>query len=183
LPYLRFFSWQSAQRRRQHSRPQAMPTMPVQPLSGCSLLSPLLQRFLAKAKCENLTHTQSQVWTIPQTQMGRLKQQLRALGVKFALLRENWNHILRLDKRPRSRAQEEALAKARKSPETIGITVMRAPEAAVTEYALTGGADDATSRIIIPVTRIFIRAIAALLPQAILRYPKSSRLPQRISRR
>ena len=62
-----------------------------------------------------------------------------SLGVEFTVLRDKWNHILRRDKTPLSRAQEEVLAKARQSPAMVGVGVMRAPEAAVAEYALTPG--------------------------------------------
>ena len=89
---------------------------------------------------------------IPQTYMDRLRQQLRLLGLKFTLLREGWNQFLKRDKTPMSRAQEEDLAKARQSPETVGIGVIRAPAAAVAEYALTGGPDDGMSRIVIPIS-------------------------------
>jgi peptidyl-Asp metalloendopeptidase len=68
------------------------------------------------------------------------------------MLREGWNHILRRNTTPMSSAQAEALAKARQSPETVGVGVMRAPEAAVAEYALTGGQDEKTSRIVIPIS-------------------------------
>jgi peptidyl-Asp metalloendopeptidase len=64
----------------------------------------------------------------------------------------NWNHILKPDKAATSPAQGEVLAKARQSPETVSIGLTRAPEATVAEYALTGGPDDGTSRIIIPIS-------------------------------
>jgi hypothetical protein len=115
------------------------------------VLDTLLRGLLGKAKCEKLAHTQSEVWSVPRTKMESLKQRLASLGVRFALLREGWNHILRRNTTPISPAQEEALAKARQSPEAVGVRVMRAPEAAVAEYALTGGQDDATSRIVIPI--------------------------------
>ena len=124
----------------------------------------VLRRLLGKAKSEKLNHTQSEVWTVPKTHMGRFRQRLHMLGVKITHLREDWNHILRRDKKPMpmSRAQEEVLAKARQSPETVGINVMRTSEAAVAEYALMGNGntpgaagsatpDDGMSRIVIPI--------------------------------
>jgi peptidyl-Asp metalloendopeptidase len=117
-----------------------------------SLLHALLERVLGKAKSEKLAHAQSQVWTVSQRQMGYLEQRLRTLGVKFTLLSANWNHILRRDKTPMSRSQKEVVSKAKQSPETVSIGIMRAPEAAVAEYALTGGPDDGTSRIVIPIS-------------------------------
>ena len=113
--------------------------------------SGLLRRLLGGTKSEKLAHTQSEVWTVPQTRMGHLKQRLRSLGVKFTVLQESWNHILRRDKTVLSRVQENAIASARQAPEMLGVTVMRASEAAVAEYALTGGPDDGSSHIVIPV--------------------------------
>ena len=84
----------------------------------------------------------------------RLNQRLVSMVVKLALLREDLSHILEhfeSGKTGMSRIQEEALAKARQTPETVGATVMRAPEAAVAAYALAGEPDDATSRIVIPI--------------------------------
>jgi hypothetical protein len=51
-----------------------------------------------------------------------------------------------------SPAQAEALAKARQAPETLGVGVMHAPEATVAAYALTGGQDEKTSCIVIPIS-------------------------------
>jgi hypothetical protein len=120
--------------------------------SGHGVLDAVMKRLFGKAKCEKLAHTQSEVWSVPQTKMDRLKQRLLSLGVKFATLREGWNHILRRNTTPMSPAQAEALAKAGQSPETVGVGIMRAPEAAVAEYALPGGQDEKTSRIVIPIS-------------------------------
>jgi hypothetical protein len=95
---------------------------------------------------------QTDTRTVRQTEIERFKQQLVSLGIEFSLLRENWNHILRRNNAPISRAQEEAVANAKRSAETLGVTVMRAPEAAVAEYALTAGSEDKTSRILIPIS-------------------------------
>jgi metallopeptidase family M12-like protein len=126
---------------------------------------------------EELSVTQSEVWTIPQTRFGRLVQRLRQLGCKVTRVRGDWNHVLK--RQPRrmlmSRIQEEMLKKTRASPEIVGIGVMKAAEAAVAEYALTRGADkpvpadgkppeDAVSRIVIPLNdtqHVTVRRIKA----------------------
>jgi hypothetical protein len=123
----------------------------------------LLQRFFGNAKREKLAHTQAEVWTIPKTHMGRFRQRLKLWGVKIVHLREGWNQVLKRHRKPISRAQEEVLARARQSPATVGTGVMRASEAAVTEYALIGSGntpgmasgttlDDGMSRIVIPIS-------------------------------
>jgi hypothetical protein len=116
------------------------------------ILNALFKRLLGGAKCEKLSHSHSEVWTIPKTRLGRLKQRLVSLGVRFALLREDWNHILKRSQKPMSPDEERALANAGRPAEMVGITVMRAPEAAVAEYALTGGQEGGTSRLVIPIT-------------------------------
>jgi hypothetical protein len=116
------------------------------------ILNALFKRLLGGAKCEKLSHSHSEVWTVRNTHFGRLKQRLVSLGVKFALLREDWNHILRRNKEPMSPSEHTTLEKAGRPAESVGMTMMRAPEAAVAEYALTGGEEDGTSRLVIPVS-------------------------------
>jgi hypothetical protein len=116
------------------------------------MLHGLLRRVVSKTKCEEPASTRSKIWTATQRAFDRLKQQLVALGIRFALLREDWNHILKRNTTPLSTAEEETVAKGRRSGETVGITLMRAPEAAVAEYALTGGAEDQTSRLVVPLS-------------------------------
>jgi Metallo-peptidase family M12 len=115
------------------------------------LLNAVVTRLLGGAKCEKLSHTHSEVWTIPQAKLASLEERLVSLGVKFALLREDWNHILRRDKTPVSPQQEEQLTKA-KGPETVGAGLMRAPGAAVAEYALTETPEQGNSRLIVPLS-------------------------------
>lgn len=123
----------------------------------------LLERILGKAKAEKLAHSHSEVWTVPKTRMARLKQKVQQLGLKVTHLREDWNHVLKRDKRPMSRRQEEMLAKAKGSRETVNVGVMRTTGAEITEYALTGSGktpgaagtaapDDGMSRIVIPIS-------------------------------
>jgi peptidyl-Asp metalloendopeptidase len=126
-------------------------------------LHSLRHRILGKIKSQRLTHTNSEVWTVPKTRMARLRYRLRLLGVKVTYLRAGWHHVLKRDRRPirMSRSQEDVLAKVRRSPETVNVGLMRASEPAVAEYALTRAQeapvaagsntlDDGMSRIVIP---------------------------------
>jgi peptidyl-Asp metalloendopeptidase len=115
-----------------------------------SILNSLIKRLLGNANCEKLSHTGSEVWTVPHSKLARLEARLVALGIKFALLRDDWNYILRRNTTPMSPAQKEMMAEAGRSPETVGRALMRAPEAAVAEYALTESPEQGNSRIIIP---------------------------------
>jgi hypothetical protein len=116
-----------------------------------SILNSLFKR-LGGAKSEKLSHSGSEVWTVPHFKLAELKERLVSLGVKFAVLREDWNHILRRNKAPMSTEQKEQLARAKESTGTVGVDVMRAPEAAVAEYALTETPEQGNSTIVIPIS-------------------------------
>jgi hypothetical protein len=117
------------------------------------ILNALFKRLFGNPKCEKLSHTGSEVWTVPQSRLARLEQRLLSLGIKFAVLREDWNHILRPNKAPMSNEQNEALARAKEAPAAVSAGVMRVPEAAVAEYALTSTPEHGNSRIFIPISR------------------------------
>jgi peptidyl-Asp metalloendopeptidase len=128
-----------------------------------SRLRALLSKLLGRDKREKLATTQAEVWTVPQSRLGRLKLRFKALGVKVTQLREDWNHILKRQQGPQAMtpAQEAIMKKVKAMREIIGVGVMQAGEAAVTEYALTAGAkpkkatggeraEPASGRIVIP---------------------------------
>ena len=117
-----------------------------------TILHALLERPFSNPKFEKLSHTRSEVWTVPQSKLASLEERLASLGIKYALLHNDWNHILRPNKAPMSGQQQEELSRAQQSPETVGVGVMRAPEAAVAEYALTESPDQGHSRIVIPIS-------------------------------
>src|SRR5262249_32128182 len=129
-----------------------------------SRIHALLTKALGKRHGEKLRHTQSEVWSVPQSRLGRLVQKLRGFGYKVTHLRQDSNHILRRHKGPivMSAMQGKMLSRPRASRETVAVQMMKSPEAAVAEYALTGGASnpvpagntqpaDAVSRIVIPI--------------------------------
>jgi hypothetical protein len=90
-----------------------------------------------------------------------LKAKFRALGVKVTQLREDWNHILKRQRGPLAitPAQEAMVKRAQASREIVAIGLMKAPEAAVAEYALTAddpkksgaAVDEAAGKIVIPI--------------------------------
>jgi peptidyl-Asp metalloendopeptidase len=114
------------------------------------ILNSLFKRLLSNPKWEKLSDTGSEVWTVPHSKLASLQAKLVSLGIKFTLLRDDWNHILRRNTTPMSPDQKEMFAKAGRSRETVGTALMRAPEAAVAEYALTESPEQGYSRIIIP---------------------------------
>jgi hypothetical protein len=125
-----------------------------------SRLRAVLSKLLGKDEREKLGGTKSEVWTVSEERLERLRARFKALGLKVTQLREDWNHILRRRQEPLAMtpAQEAMMKKAQGAREIVGVGVMTAPEAAVAEYALTagdkkkgaGGVDDALGRIIIP---------------------------------
>jgi hypothetical protein len=126
-----------------------------------SRLRAALAKLLGKDERQKLSGTKSEVWTVPVTRLERLKAKFKALGVKVTQLRADWNHILRPQQGPLAMtpAQEAMMKKAQGTREVVGIGVMKAPEAAVAEYALTAGeqrkgtagvTEEALGRIVIP---------------------------------
>ena len=116
-----------------------------------NILNSLCKRLLGGAKCEKLSHSGSQVWIVPHSKLVSLEQRLASLGIRFALLREDWNHILRRNKTPMSAQEQEQLARAKESTGMVAVGAMRAPEAAVAEYALTETPEQGNSTLIIPI--------------------------------
>jgi hypothetical protein len=124
-----------------------------------SRISRFISKLLGKGEGETLAITQSKVWTVPSIHAKVFVEGLRKLGGKVALLGPDWNHLLRRYQGRMAAAQDEMFKNARGAPGFVGMGVMSAQEASVTEYALTGGAATAhtkkpkssVSRIIIPV--------------------------------
>jgi hypothetical protein len=108
-----------------------------------SRLRAALSKLLGKDERQKLGGTKSEVWTVPGSRVERLKAKFKELGLKVTQLREDWNHILRRQQGPLAMtpAQEAMMKKAQGAREIVGVGVMKAPEAAVAEYALTAGAN------------------------------------------
>lgn len=100
----------------------------------------LLSRLFGKSKGEKLDTTGSEVWSVPKKDSARMTKRLERLGAKVTKLRENWNHILRRSKKDDvalTSAQQKVVDNVTKSPETVHVGVLRMPDAAVAEHALT----------------------------------------------
>jgi peptidyl-Asp metalloendopeptidase len=99
----------------------------------------LLSRLLGKTKTEKLKTTGSEVVSVPKGKSAWLEKRLERVGAKVTRLRENWNHILMRPKEdvPLTPPQKSAIDTASKSPETVNVGVLKMPNAAVAELALT----------------------------------------------
>ena len=117
-----------------------------------SILNSLFMRLLGGAKCDKLSDTGSEVWTVPRSKLVSLEEKLVSLGIKFARLRDDWNHILRRNEVPLSTEQKGRLARAKEAPAMVSVDAMHAPEAAVSEYALTETPEQGNSTIEVPIS-------------------------------
>jgi hypothetical protein len=123
-----------------------------------------LRRALGGVSGEKFGSGLAEVWSIPSSHLKRLGLQLKLLGSKITRLPEDWNHLLiRQRGSALSAAQDQMARQVRGSPEFVGVGMMRAQQAAVSEYALTIGADipvaaetappnKSVSRIVIPIS-------------------------------
>jgi hypothetical protein len=97
-------------------------------------------RHFGKAKGDKLENTGSEVWSVPKEKSAWFKKRLEKLGAKVVTLRDNWHHILRRSKKDDvalTPAQKTVVDKVSRSPETVKVGVLRMPDAAVAEHALT----------------------------------------------
>jgi hypothetical protein len=104
-----------------------------------SRLHRLLSKILARGKKRLLGLTHSEVWSVGRTESKRLTERLQKLGMKVTVLREGWNHILRRNKTPvtLTPTQQAVVDKNTRSPETVNVSVLEMPDAAVAEHAMT----------------------------------------------
>lgn len=125
-----------------------------------------LERLFGKSKGEKLETTGSEVWSVPKEKADAVKKRLEKLGAKVTRLRENWNHILQRPKKKEdaqlTAAQRQVVDKASKAPEVVNVGVLRMPDAAAAEHALTrleqsvgtkgrgGPAEDRYAKVILP---------------------------------
>jgi hypothetical protein len=100
-----------------------------------------VRKFLSrlKAKRDRLRTTGSEVLSVPKEKSRRLEKGLERLGAKVVKLRENWHHILERHKgKPvLTEPQQAVVEKMTKAPETVSVGMLKMPNAAVAEHALT----------------------------------------------
>jgi hypothetical protein len=127
-----------------------------------SRLRALLQHLFGSRRGQSLEATQSEVWSVPESRLVGLMARLRQFGCKVTHLREDFNHILKRLERPHSMSpqQQARIDAVRSSRAAVAVGIMRAPEAEVAEYALTGepaqpraGAppEESVSRLVLPI--------------------------------
>jgi peptidyl-Asp metalloendopeptidase len=97
----------------------------------------LLKKLFCKNNGEVTGSSNSEVWSMPQGQTSRASKLLESLGMKVTKLREDWNHILKRHQGPMTRAQQEIIDKVRSTPGTVDVQVFRAPDAALSAFAMT----------------------------------------------
>jgi peptidyl-Asp metalloendopeptidase len=104
-----------------------------------SSLQTLPSRFTREIQKQALAMTGSEVWSVPKAHTWLLIKRLEQRGYKVIHLENGWNHILMQPKEAHSLgpAQQAVVNKAIGMAETVNLTVLKMPNAAVIEHALT----------------------------------------------
>jgi peptidyl-Asp metalloendopeptidase len=100
----------------------------------------ILKKLLCKHKGAVTGISNSEVWSTPQGQAGRISKQLEALGMNVTKLREDWNHILKRHDDPMTRAQQDMIDKVKATSGAVAVQVLQAADAALTAFAMTNEA-------------------------------------------
>src|SRR5215471_11529619 len=100
---------------------------------------PLPLRFKRETQKHALTMTGSEVWSVPKPQASLLIKHLQERGYNVINLEHDWNYILRQHKDPGSLgpAQQAVVNTAIGLTETVNVNVLKMPNAAVIEHAMT----------------------------------------------
>jgi peptidyl-Asp metalloendopeptidase len=100
-----------------------------------------LRRVSGKTRGERIGLGQSEVWAVPTEQLSRLAFLLRVFGSRLTQIPTDFNHLFQWTTDPLPSTRDEMFKNARATPSVIGIGMMRAQQATLTEYALLLGAD------------------------------------------
>jgi peptidyl-Asp metalloendopeptidase len=96
-------------------------------------------RITRETQKHALSMTGSEVWSVPKPQASLLIKRLRERGYKVINLENDWNHILMPHKEPGllEPAQQAVVNKAIGLAETVNVNVLKTPNAAIIEHAMT----------------------------------------------
>jgi hypothetical protein len=108
------------------------------PPRGSKAYNDLLGLAGELANGQQLGFSESEIWSMPQSRIESVIRRGELLGVKTTRLGADWNSILRSASAPlaMSGAQEKILNAMEGLKETVAVSMMASPEAAVVEYAL-----------------------------------------------
>ena len=128
------------------------------PPKGSSAYKELLRIAGSKARGQILNITQSEVWRIPRSLIGKVKAHCEKTGVDITPVQPDWNQILKPPPQlSMTNAQDLILNAIKSDKQTRGVGVMAAPDAALIEYALlkesglqVSAGDDGRTRVVIP---------------------------------
>jgi peptidyl-Asp metalloendopeptidase len=116
--------------------------------SSAQTLPPSITRETQK---HALAMTGSEVWSVPKSQASLVIKRLEDRGYKVITLENGWNHVLMQPKETQSlgSAQQAVVNKAIGMAETVNVTVLKIPNAAVIEHAMTYP----EGKIVLPLTQ------------------------------
>jgi len=127
--------------------PAADKGAPAQGTSETVIISNMPERkgviynFLKRLFCRNngavTGAANSEVWSVPQGQTGRVSRWLESLGMKVTRLREDWNHLMKRHQGAMSPQQQAMIDRMKAAPGTMSVQVLEAPDAALTAFLMT----------------------------------------------
>lgn len=127
------------------------------PPKGTSAYKELLRIAGRKAKGQILNFTQSEVWRVPRSLIGKVKAHCEKTGVDITPVEADWNKILKPVKLSITNAQELVLDAIKSAKQTKAVGVMASQDASLIEYALlkesglqASAGDDGRTRVVIP---------------------------------
>jgi hypothetical protein len=96
-------------------------------------------RFTRETQKHALAMTGSEVWSVPSEQASLVIKRLKKRGYEVINLQNGWNHILTHFRKANSlgSAQQAVVNKTIGLTETVNVTVLKMPNAAVIEHAMT----------------------------------------------
>jgi hypothetical protein len=129
------------------------------PPEGSSAYKELLRIAGQKAKGQILKLTQSEVWKVPRSLIGKVKAHCEKTGVDITPVPPDWNQILKPPPQlSMTNAQELILNAIKRDKQIRSVGVMASPDAALIEYALlrdsglqVSPGDDGRTRVVIPI--------------------------------
>lgn len=129
------------------------------PAKGTPAYKELLRIAGSKAKGQVLSLTQSEVWKVPKSLIGKVKAHCEKTGVDMIPVQADWNQILKTPiALPTTNAQDLVLDAIKSAKEYKSVGIMSSPDAALIEYALlkesglqVSAGVDGRARVVIPI--------------------------------
>ena len=135
------------------------------PVDGASYLA--LRAAAGEADAQTLGMTNSEVWSLPASNIEALTSAASRIGVDFEVLDADWNTMLKpmAENAPMTSEQKDMMKRSMESNATMGMSMMDLSDTKTIEYALTQGIgtseeNSMRAEISIPITdKLTVRAV------------------------